>query len=73
MAKASLLVFLILTVLIAWALKRRQAGQEAQVRGGYVAKKRAAVRLWFDAAAIAVGVTLVTLAAMHWLRLGTWW
>jgi hypothetical protein len=30
------------------------------------------VRLWFDAAAIAVGLTLAALAAMHWLRLGTW-
>lgn len=68
MVKASILVFLVLTVLIAWALKRRQS---APSPAGYVARKRAAVRLWFDAAAIAVGVTLVTLAAMHWLRLGS--
>jgi hypothetical protein len=69
MVKASLLVFAVLTVLIAWGLKRRQAAPQ----GGFVAKKRAAIRLWFDAAAIAVGVTLVTLLGMHWLRLGTWW
>lgn len=70
MVKASLLVFAVLTVLIAWALKRRQS---APPQGGFVAKKRATVRLWFDAAAIAVVVTLVTLMGMHWLRLGTWW
>jgi len=68
MVKASLLVFVVFTVIIAWALGRRR-GVPA---GGFVAKKRAAVRLWFDAAAIAVGLTLVTLAGMHWLRLGTW-
>jgi hypothetical protein len=68
MVKASLVVFLVLTVLIAWGLKRRQSAPSPT---GYVAKKRAAIRLWFDAAAIAVGVTLVTLAAMHWLRLGS--
>ncbi|WP_144184027.1 hypothetical protein [Elioraea rosea] len=70
MVKASLLVFVVLTVIIAWALKRRQT---APSPAGFVAKKRAAVRLWFDAAAIAVVVTLVTLMGMHWLRLGTWW
>ncbi len=68
MMKASLLVFAVLTVIIAWVLKRRQS---VPTQGGYVAKKRAAVRLWFDAAAIAVGLTLGTLALMHWLRLGT--
>jgi len=68
MVKASLLVFVVFTVIIAWALGRRRAAPQ----GGFVAKKRAAVRLWFDAAAIAVGLTLATLAAMHWLRLGTW-
>jgi hypothetical protein len=71
MAKASLLVFLVLTVIIGWAMQRRQAAKLRE--GGYVARKKASVRLWFDAAAIAVGVTLVTLAGMHWLRLGTWW
>lgn len=69
MVKASLLVFVVFTGLIAWALQRRRGA----ATGGYVARKRAAVRLWFDAAAIAVGVTLVTLAGMHWLRLGNWW
>ncbi len=67
MVKASLLVFVVFTVIIAWVLKRRQ-GMPAQ--GGYVARKRATIRLWFDAAAWAVGITLVTLAVMHWLRLG---
>ncbi|QXM25532.1 hypothetical protein KO353_04740 [Elioraea tepida] len=71
MAKASILVFLVLTVVIALALRRREA--ERLRAGGFVARKRAAIRLWFDAAALAVGATLVTLAAMHWLRLGTWW
>lgn len=66
MAKASIFLLLGLTVLIAWAMKRRQA----PVKGGMVARKKAAMRLWFDAAAIAVGITLVLLAAMHWLRLG---
>jgi hypothetical protein len=47
-------------------MKRRQA----PVKGGVVPRKKAAIRLWFDAAAIAVGITLVLLAAMHWLRLG---
>jgi hypothetical protein len=69
MVKASLVVFLVLTVIIAWGLQRRRGAVAA---GGFMAKKRAAVRLWFDAAAIAVGVTLVTLAGMHWLRLGSW-
>ena len=68
MVKASLIVFVVFTVIIAWALQRRRGAPT----GGFVAKKRAAVRLWFDAAAIAVGVTLVTLAGMHWLRLGSW-
>jgi hypothetical protein len=68
MVKASLVVFVVLTVIIAWALGRRRS----QAQGGFVARKRAAVRLWFDAAAIAVGLTLATLAAMHWLRLGAW-
>ncbi|MFN6998504.1 hypothetical protein [Elioraea tepidiphila] len=66
MAKASIFILIALTVVIAWAMKRRQA----PVKGGVVAKKKAAIRLWFDAAAIAVGITLVLLAAMHWLRLG---
>ena len=66
MAKASILILIALTVVIAWAMKRRQA----PVKGGVVAKKKAAIRLWFDAAAIAVGITLVLLAAMHWLRVG---
>lgn len=66
MAKASLFLMLGLTVLIAWAMRRRQA----PVRSGVVARRKAALRLWFDAAAIAVGITLVLLAAMHWLRLG---
>jgi hypothetical protein len=69
MVKASLIVFVVFTVIIAWALRRRRG---VAATGGFVAKKRAAVRLWFDAAAIAVGVTLVTLAGMHWLRLGSW-
>jgi hypothetical protein len=68
MVKASLLVFAVLTVVIAWALARRRGA----ATGGFLAKRRAAVRLWFDAAAIAVGITLATLAAMHWLRLGAW-
>ncbi len=67
MVKASLIVFIVFTVIIAWALQRRRVA----AAGGFVAKKRAAVRLWFDAAAIAVGITLVTLAGMHWLRLGS--
>jgi hypothetical protein len=67
MVKASLIVFIVFTVIIAWALQRRRGA----AAGGFVAKKRAAVRLWFDAAAIAVGITLVTLAGMHWLRLGS--
>lgn len=66
MAKASIFLLLGLTVLIAWGLKRRRG----PAQGGMVARKRAAIRLWFDAAAIAVGITLVLLAAMHWLRLG---
>jgi hypothetical protein len=68
MAKASLIVFVVFTVIIAMVLQRRRG----PAAGGFVAKKRAAVRLWFDAAAIAVGVTLATLAGMHWLRLGSW-
>lgn len=68
MVKASLLVFAVLTVLFAWVLQRRRG----PAAGGFVAKKRAGLRLWFDAAAIAVGVTLATLAGMHWLRLGGW-
>jgi hypothetical protein len=66
MAKASIVILIALTVVIAWAMKRRQV----PVKGGGVARKKAALRLWFDAAAIAVGITLVLLAAMHWLRLG---
>ncbi|TQF78428.1 hypothetical protein FK498_09090 [Elioraea sp. Yellowstone] len=66
MAKASILILIALTVVIAWAMRRRRA----PVKGGVVARKKAAIRLWFDAAAIAVGITLALLAAMHWLRLG---
>jgi hypothetical protein len=65
-AKASILILIALTVVIAWALKRRREPPQ----GGMVARKKAVLRLWFDAAAIAVGITLVLLAAMHWLRLG---
>lgn len=66
MAKASILILIAFTVLIAWALKRRRE----PARGGVVTRKKAALRLWFDAAAIAVAITLVLLAALHWLRLG---
>lgn len=43
MAKASILVFLVLTVVIALALRRREA--ERLRAGGFVARKRAAIRL----------------------------
>ncbi|MFQ3623209.1 MAG: hypothetical protein SNJ73_06655 [Acetobacteraceae bacterium] len=66
MVKASLLVFLVFTVLVAWGLKRRRAAPS----GGLIARKSSLLRLWFDAAAISVGLTLALLAGMHWLRLG---
>jgi hypothetical protein len=66
MVKASIFILIGLTVVIAWLLKQRRP----PAQGGIVARKKAAIRLWFDAAAIAVGITLALLAAMHWLRLG---
>lgn len=66
MVKASLVVFAVFTVVIAWALARRRAAPAAR---GPVSRARSAIRLWFDAAALAVFITLALLAAMHWLRL----
>jgi len=66
MVKASVVVFAVFTVVIAWALARRRPAAEGQ---GRFTRARSAIRLWFDAAALAVFLTLALLAAMHWLRL----
>jgi multisubunit Na+/H+ antiporter MnhB subunit len=71
-AKASLLIVAVLTVLIAMVLRWREQRlpQVAQQkRFGLLARGKKGVDRWVTAAAIAVGVTLLVLGGLNWLRL----
>jgi len=75
--KASLLLMLALTVLIAAGLRWREdrlAGARPAARGGrgprigFIAQQKLNLKRWVNAAALAAIVTLVVLAGLHWLR-----
>ena len=71
MAKASLLIVGVLTVLIAMGLRWREQRMPQvaqQKRTGMLARGRKGVDRWVTAAAIAVMVTLLVIGGLNWLR-----
>ena len=71
MVKASLLIVLVLTVLIAWGLRWREQRMPqvaAQKRLGLLGRGKKSLDRWITAAALAVAVTLLVLGGLHWLN-----
>ncbi|MBW8268718.1 hypothetical protein [Caldovatus aquaticus] len=81
MIKASLVVMVVLTVVIATGLRWREERMGAAARAGaagrrrpglvegWIAAQKRALNRWVTAAAIAVLVTLATLGGLNWLRI----
>jgi hypothetical protein len=73
--KASVLIVLVLTVLIAMGLRWREQRMPQVVaqqrRLGLVGRGKKGLDRWVTAAAIAVVVTLLVLGGLHWLRVWT--
>lgn len=77
MVKASLLLMLGLTVLIAVGLRWREQRMSAMPRGaaaaarqrpGLIARGKRGIDRWVTAAAIAAIVTILIMGGLHWLR-----
>jgi|GEM_PF-842604 len=71
MMKASLIVVVVLTVLIAMGLRWREGrlpGVAAQKPGGILSRGKRSIDRWVTAAAIAVVVTLAVVGGLNWLR-----
>ncbi|UPY38121.1 hypothetical protein [Sediminicoccus sp. KRV36] len=71
MVKASLLLMVVLTVLVAMGLRWREQrlpGGKPQPRMGWIATQKAKANRWVTAAAIAAIGTTVLLGGLHWLR-----
>ena len=74
MAKASLLIMLVLTVLIGIGLRWREERVAAArptkggPRPGWIAAQKHKVNRWITAAALAAVTTLLVLGGLHWLR-----
>ena len=74
MVKASFLIVVVLTVLIAMGLRWREQRMPqvaAQKRIGLLARGKKGIDRWVTAAAIAVVVTLGVLGGLNWLRVWT--
>jgi len=74
MVKASFLIVVVLTVLIAMGLRWREQRMPqvaAQKRIGLLARGKKGIDRWVTAAAIAVVVTLAVLGGLNWLRVWT--
>jgi hypothetical protein len=75
MVKASVLIVLVLTVLIAWGLRWREqrlpAVAQQRKRLGLIGRGKKGLDRWVTAAALAVVVTLAVLGGLHWLRILT--
>ena len=72
MAKASLLIVAVLTVLIAMGLRWREQRMPQvaqQKRAGMLTRGRKGIDRWVTAAAIAVMVTLLVIGGLNWLRI----
>ena len=72
MAKASLLIVAVLTVLIAMGLRWREQRMPQvaqQKRAGMLTRRRKGIDRWVTAAAIAVMVTLLVIGGLNWLRI----
>jgi hypothetical protein len=71
MVKASVLIVLVLTVLIAMGLRWREQRMPqvaTQRRLGLIGRGKKGLDRWVTAAALAVVVTLVVLGGLHWIR-----
>lgn len=72
MVKASLLMMVVLTILVAmgmrWREQRMPLGKAAP-KLGWIAQQKAKANRWVTAAAIAAIGTTVLLGGLHWLRL----
>ena len=75
MAKMSLLVMAVLTVLIFMGLRWREERMAAEAkptvkgpRPGWLATQKRAVNRWVTAAAIAALTTIALLGGLHWVR-----
>ena len=72
MVKASLLMMVVLTILVAmgmrWREQRMPLGKPAP-RLGWIAQQKAKANRWVTAAAISAIGTTVLLGGLHWLRL----
>jgi multisubunit Na+/H+ antiporter MnhB subunit len=71
-AKASLLIVAVLTVLIAMGLRWREQRMPQvaqQKRAGMLTRGRKGIDRWVTAAAIAVMVTLLVIGGLNWLRI----
>lgn len=72
MVKASLVMMLVLTILVAMGMRWREQRMplvKAAPKAGWVAQQKAKVNRWVTAAAIAAVGTTVLLGGLHWLRL----
>jgi len=71
MIRASVLVMLVLTVLIAIGLRWREERTGTAPKLGFfdfVGRSKRSANRWVTAAALAVLVTLVVMGGLHWLR-----
>jgi hypothetical protein len=75
MVKASVLIVVVLTVLIAMGLRwREQRMPEVAAqrrRMGLIGRGKKGLDRWVTAAALAVVVTLVVLGGLHWIKVWT--
>ena len=72
MVKASLLVMVVLTVLIAMGLRWREQRMPLvaqQKRLGLLARGKKGLDRWVTAAALAAVATLVVIGGIHWIRI----
>ena len=71
MVKASLLIMVVLTVLIAMGLRWREQRMPLvaqQNRLGLLARGKKGLDRWVTAAALAAVATLAVIGGLHWLR-----
>jgi hypothetical protein len=71
MVKASLLIMVVLTVLIAMGLRWREQRMPLvaqQTRLGFLARGKKGLDRWVTAAALAAVATLAVIGGLHWLR-----
>ncbi|MFC3124290.1 hypothetical protein ACFOD4_04385 [Pseudoroseomonas globiformis] len=72
MVKVSLIVMLVLTLVIGFGLRWREARQPqvaAARRRGLLARSKAGLDRWVTAAALASALSIALVGGLHWLRI----